>query len=367
MGRLSLFVGWVLMWRAGAKVATMQIPCVEMERLEKLTNGFQVVTTDEELSNTPMTNNKRVYVVTGNELSQQLLTNRHLPMQFPDFLVEDLRELGLMDVPFRLLVADYGGPPLPKPVLIKTRSKDDKQSVLYPIQKERFYPIEVFEKMSEADIPFEKKKNAIVWRGTETGFGGGRPNYTRLWAIQMFGDSKNRQIDIGLSAVDKRPAKQFEDCEKYVKGPMDWKEQLSYKYLLSLEGNDVATGLKWQLFSNSVVFMPEPEIESWFLETTLVPYVHYVPIFQNLTNLESQIRWADQHPAICKHIATNSTEYARDLYERTMTRRHERKLLLELAFGRKQVTCDPAEDVSVLKRPRLRTVVFQSTTSSSSH
>ncbi len=32
-------------------------------------------------------------------------------------------------------------------------------------------------------------------------------------------------------------------------------DQLKFKYFLSLEGNDVATGLKWMLLSNSVVFI----------------------------------------------------------------------------------------------------------------
>ena len=40
------------------------------------------------------------------------------------------------------------------------------------------------------------------------------------------------------------------------KEPM--KEQLTYKMLISVEGNDVATGLKWNLLSNSVVLMPPP-------------------------------------------------------------------------------------------------------------
>ena len=55
-------------------------------------------------------------------------------------------------------------------------------------------------------------------------------------------------------------------------------ELLKYKILISLEGNDVSSGLKWMLLSNSVVLMPPPSRTSWAMEELLEPYVHYVPM-----------------------------------------------------------------------------------------
>ena len=43
----------------------------------------------------------------------------------------------------------------------------------------------------------------------------------------------------------------------------------------------MASGLKWMLFSNSVVFMAPPTKTSWAMEEKLVPYVHYIPLWQN--------------------------------------------------------------------------------------
>ena len=37
-------------------------------------------------------------------------------------------------------------------------------------------------------------------------------------------------------------------------------------------------GLKWQLASNSVVFMARPSVVSFLMEDELVPYVHYIPV-----------------------------------------------------------------------------------------
>ena len=48
--------------------------------------------------------------------------------------------------------------------------------------------------------------------------------------------------------------------------------QLEYKAIIMIEGNDVASGLKWALYSRSVVMMPEPTVTSWALEEMLEPW-----------------------------------------------------------------------------------------------
>jgi hypothetical protein len=40
-----------------------------------------------------------------------------------------------------------------------------------------------------------------------------------------------------------------------------------------IAGNDVASGLKWALFSQSVVLMPPPNHTSWAMEELLEPWV----------------------------------------------------------------------------------------------
>ena len=64
-------------------------------------------------------------------------------------------------------------------------------------------------------------------------------------------------------------------------------KELKYKYLLSLEGNDVSSSLKWMLYSNSVVFMRNPRIVSWIMEDHLEPYIHYIPLNDDFNNNEN--------------------------------------------------------------------------------
>ena len=56
---------------------------------------------------------------------------------------------------------------------------------------------------------------------------------------------------------------------RYLKPATYYKEQLKCRYLLAVEGNDVASGLKWMLASNSVVLMAPPRRETWLAESRL--------------------------------------------------------------------------------------------------
>ena len=63
------------------------------------------------------------------------------------------------------------------------------------------------------------------------------------------------------------------------KAKISKKELLKHKYLLSMEGNDIASGLKWMLLSNSVVFMAKPEHESWAMEVRHVSQASILSVF----------------------------------------------------------------------------------------
>jgi hypothetical protein len=89
---------------------------------------------------------------------------------------------------------------------------------------------------------------------------------------------------------------------------------LRYKYLLSIEGNDVATGLKWNLASSSVVFMPIPSVSTYAMEDKLVPYVHYIPLKRDGSDLEEQLAWARANDDKCRWISEQATQYMQDLW-----------------------------------------------------
>ena len=114
-------------------------------------------------------------------------------------------------------------------------------------------------------------------------------------------------MDIGLSKLCQNGKK--EEYKKYIRPTKTIQELLEYKYILSVEGNDIATNLKWILYSNSVLFMPNPSIESWIMETHLIPYIHYIPVKDDFSDLEEKMKWCDHNEEECLDIIKNSREY----------------------------------------------------------
>jgi hypothetical protein len=87
-------------------------------------------------------------------------------------------------------------------------------------------------------------------------------------------------------------------------------EQLEYKFVLSLEGNDVASNLKWILSSNSLCFMPRPRVETWFMEGQLVAGRHYVLLRDDFADVEQKVLHYSRHPDEARRILRNAQAHA---------------------------------------------------------
>jgi Glycosyl transferase family 90 len=174
------------------------------------------------------------------------------------------------------------------------------------------------------DIPWHDKRNGTLWRGAMTGFMEQRPDATPLdqclsnTRCRFVYESRQRNstlIDARLSWIPPEYSGGVY-CNGFSleANQTDFQEFLQYKVIISLEGNDVSSGLKWNLLSNSVVLMPAPTKTSWAMEELLEPWVHYVPIHANLSNVEDQIRWVLANDESAKRIAERATLFMEDLW-----------------------------------------------------
>ncbi len=145
-------------------------------------------------------------------------------------------------------------------------------------------------------IPFKDKADMAVSRNVVRG----QPHRMRLLDM-WFGHPKcdfacvNADVDEGKT--------------QYVKPYMSMEDQMKYKFILCIEGNDVATNLKWVMSSNSLAVMPKPKIESWFMEGSLVGGVHYVEIKDDYSDLVEKIDYYIAHPKEAENIVRNAHEY----------------------------------------------------------
>lgn len=86
-------------------------------------------------------------------------------------------------------------------------------------------------------------------------------------------------------------------------------EQVDYKYLLDIQGVSWTTRRKIQLFSGRPIFIVEsPWIEYWTAD--FKPFVHYIPVKEDCSNLIEMLNWADNNYEEALKIAENAQQYA---------------------------------------------------------
>jgi hypothetical protein len=82
-------------------------------------------------------------------------------------------------------------------------------------------------------------------------------------------------------------------------------ELLQHKAVIMVEGNDVATGLKWALLSNSVVLMTPPSKMTYAMED----------LAEDFFDVEEKMQWVLDHDHHAKQIAIRATLWIQDLIE----------------------------------------------------
>ena len=106
--------------------------------------------------------------------------------------------------------------------------------------------------------------------------------------------------------------------DEWLRPFMSVADQLKYKFVACIEGNDVATNLKWVMASNSVAVMPRPHYETWFREGLLQPGVHYIEIAADYHDLEEKLKYYIEHPDEAEQIISNAHEYVKQFADQRL-------------------------------------------------
>ena len=167
----------------------------------------------------------------------------------------------------------------------------------------------------------------VVWRGTPT------RNPLRRALLRRHHDSRLCDIGHTRRSVADFPWKPF----------MPVAGQLRYKYVLSVEGNDVATNLKWILASNSLCLMPAPRMETWFMEGRLVAGHHYVQVRDDFSDLEEKILYYERNTQEALEIIAERQGACRPIQRLRPRAAHLPSGPAEI-FQRRAGSCRPSHD-----------------------
>ena len=179
-----------------------------------------------------------------------------------------------------------------EPSLVKSRpiGSNNAHSVLLKWNKLRHFTYVKNDKKE-----FLNKKNMLVGRGKVH-----PPQSHRIKFLEKY---------FGHPLCDIGKVNNNELDSKWLVNRMTIDEQLEYKFILCLEGNDVASNLKWVMSSNSVAVMPKAKFETWFMEGLLIPDFHYILIKDDYSDLESKLRYYIENPKKALDIIKNANAH----------------------------------------------------------
>lgn len=184
------------------------------------------------------------------------------------------------------------------PSILKSRpiEGDNANSVLLNLDKNRHF---VFLKDR---IPFERKADKAIFRGSV------KDNENRIRFIETFEgnprvDASNTISGAGGHSVSSDSGRMAPRISLY--------DHLRFKFIMALEGNDVASNLKWIMSSSSIAVTPRMRYETWYMEGRLIPDVHYIEIKPDFSDLEERMDYYASRPKMAREIIENANEYTR--------------------------------------------------------
>jgi len=179
------------------------------------------------------------------------------------------------------------------PSIVKSRpiSDNNENTIIMKLDKVRHF-IHVND-----SVDFKEKKNLLLWRGKA------HQEHRKYFLNKFY---THELCDVGQIVK----ANDSSDIP-WKKSKMSLKNQLDFKFILAIEGNDVASNLKWIMSSNSIAFMVKPKYETWFMEGRLIPNHHYVLVKDDYSDLEEKILYYSENLQESLKIIQNANNYTK--------------------------------------------------------
>ncbi|MRH78255.1 hypothetical protein GH984_06005 [Spiribacter sp. C176] len=176
----------------------------------------------------------------------------------------------------------------PKATFCKSRpiQENNQNNVLLPLNTARHF------NFKKDPYPFAKKRSNGIWRGSA--YKDKRLRFLKSVSDIEFVDAADTSRHSNLNYFGKS------------RNHLSVREQMRSQFIFSIEGNDVATNLKWIMASNSVPVMAIPEFETWFCEGKLVPGQHFIEILPDFSNIGDVLEYHLERPKLSAEIAEES-------------------------------------------------------------
>lgn len=137
------------------------------------------------------------------------------------------------------------------------------------------------------------------------------PRGRLVWISRFLPDSIDAKLVMAEHSRADPALLRFMEEEGLLDDRKPMMEQCHFKYSIAIEGFVAPDRLYWQLFSGSVVLVPEGPWSVFAIADMLEPFVHFVPVRYDLSDLAEKIAWLQAHDDEAQQIAKNAVAFAR--------------------------------------------------------
>jgi hypothetical protein len=185
----------------------------------------------------------------------------------------------------------------------------------------------LYPKPEDFKTKWNDKKPTGVFRGASTGVGVTIETNPRIKLAYLSAQNKKDlsgqfkdipYLDAGISKWQARARKlknsrylqtiNVNEMEKKgikTSSFLDYFQQSEYKYLIHVDGHVSAFRLSVELSMGCCLLIVDSKYSLWF-KHLLVPYEHYIPIKEDLSDLFQQIKWCRDNDTKCETISKNA-------------------------------------------------------------
>ena len=192
-------------------------------------------------------------------------------------------------------------------ILTYNRIYNHREQVIFPLRGYHL-PNDCCMKI-EDNIGFKQKNNKLFWRGSTTGTD--ELHHNKRYNIVSKNINIHENIDLGFNNFCQGVYLNNQNAfNNLYKSTIDKMEQIQFKFILNIEGNDCASAFPWVLTSNCCPLHNYPfTYETYIFGLGLEPYVHFVPINNDGSDLLEKYEWCLNNLDKCEEIANNGKIY----------------------------------------------------------
>ena len=169
---------------------------------------------------------------------------------------------------------------------------------------------------SKIETNWDKKIDKVMFRGATTDCGYNSQTSARYLVHKLSQMKEIPELDAGITKIWFNDIKLADMPLHYpekinVVEPIPFVKMSQYKYILNIDGSVTAFRISAELAFGSVILKVDSDYKIWYLDL-LKPYIHYIPIKKDLSDLKEKIEWCKENQDKCKQIGINARKFYLD-------------------------------------------------------